>query len=161
MRCPWCGAADDRVVDSREVEQGSAIRRRRECSSCSRRFTTYERASGAVVVVLKRSGQREPFERRKVVAGIQAACKNRPVDLEDIETLASDVEEVVRSSGPEITSEGVGLAVLERLRLLDDVASVRFASVYKGFEEVSDFTRELGLLREDRGDRGETPPAHG
>ncbi|MGA2208063.1 MAG: transcriptional regulator NrdR [Acidimicrobiales bacterium] len=161
MRCPWCGAADDRVVDSREVEQGSAIRRRRECLLCSRRFTTYERASGAVVVVLKRSGQREPFERRKVVAGVRAACKNRPVEPEAIETLASDVEEVVRSSGPEITSEGVGLAVLERLRLLDDVASVRFASVYKGFEDVGDFTRELGLLREDRDGRDEGPPGDG
>jgi transcriptional repressor NrdR len=143
------------------VEQGSAIRRRRECLTCSRRFTTYERASGAVVVVLKRSGQREPFERRKVVAGVRSACKNRPVEAEAIETLASDVEEVVRSSGPEITSEGVGLAVLERLRLLDDVASVRFASVYKGFEDVGDFTRELGLLREDRDGRDEMRPADG
>jgi transcriptional repressor NrdR len=109
-------------------------------------------------VVLKRSGQREPFERRKVVAGVRAACKNRPVDLDAIEMLATDVEEVVRSSGPEITSEGVGRAVLERLRTLDDVASVRFASVYKGFEEVGDFARELGLLREDRDGRGEAGP---
>jgi transcriptional repressor NrdR len=114
-----------------------------------------------VVVVLKRSGQREPFERRKVVAGIRAACKNRPVSQEAIEALASDVEEVVRSSGPEITSEDVGLAVLERLRSLDDVASVRFASVYKGFEDVGDFTRELGLLREDRGDRGDASDRQG
>ena len=113
-----------------------------------------------MAVVVKRSGQREPFERRKVVAGIRAACKNRPVDEEAIETLASDVEDVVRSRGPEITSEGVGLAVLERLRLLDDVASVRFASVYKGFDDVGDFARELGLLREDRG-RKETVPEDG
>lgn len=96
-----------------------------------------------------------------MVAGIRAACKNRPVDTEAIETLASDVEELVRSSGPEITSEGVGLAVLERLRLLDDVASVRFASVYKGFEDVGDFTRELGLLREDRHGGHEIRPDHG
>jgi transcriptional repressor NrdR len=96
--------------------------------------------------VLKRSGQREPFERRKVVAGVRAACKNRPVDPEAIETLATDVEEVVRSGGPVVTSEEVGLAVLERLRALDDVSSVRFASVYKGFEEAGDFARELGLL---------------
>jgi len=152
---------EDRVVDSREVEQGAAIRRRRECLACSRRFTTYERPSRAVAVVVKRSGQREPFERRKVVAGIRAACKNRPVDAEAIETLASDVEDVVRSGGPEITSEGVGLAVLERLRLLDDVASVRFASVYKGFDDVGDFTRELGLLRDDRHGRQETAPEDG
>jgi len=112
-------------------------------------------------VVLKRSGQREPFERRKVVAGVRAACKNRPVDLEAIELLATDVEEVVRSSGPEISSEGVGRAVLERLRTLDDVASVRFASVYKGFEEAGDFARELGLLLEDRDGRGETEATRG
>jgi transcriptional repressor NrdR len=119
------------------------------------------RASGAVVVVLKRSGQREPFERRKVVAGVRAACKNRPVDSDAIEMLATDVEEVVRSSGPEITSEGVGRAVLERLRALDDVASVRFASVYKGFEEAGDFARELGLLREDRDGRDEVAGPRG
>jgi transcriptional repressor NrdR len=111
-----------------------------------RRFTTYERASGAVVVVLKRSGQREPFERRKVVAGVRAACKNRPVEQDAIEALATDVEEVVRSGGPEVTSAEVGLVVLERLRALDDVATVRFASVYKGFEDAGDFARELGLL---------------
>lgn len=111
-----------------------------------RRFTTYERASGAVVVVLKRSGQREPFERRKVVTGVRAACKNRPVEQDAIEALATDVEEVVRSGGPEVTSAEVGLVVLERLRALDDVASVRFASVYKGFEDAGDFARELGLL---------------
>jgi transcriptional repressor NrdR len=146
VRCPWCGEAEDKVIDSREVEQGAAVRRRRECVACSRRFTTYERASGAVVVVLKRSGQREPFERRKVVAGVRSACKNRPVDPEAIETLATDVEEELRSGGPVVTSEEVGLAVLERLRSLDDVASVRFASVYKGFEDAGDFARELGLL---------------
>jgi transcriptional repressor NrdR len=99
-----------------------------------------------VVVVLKRSGQREPFERRKVVAGVRAACKNRPVEQDAIEALATDVEEVVRSGGPEVTSAEVGLVVLERLRALDDVATVRFASVYKGFEDAGDFARELGLL---------------
>ncbi len=154
MRCPWCGEAEDRVVDSREVEQGSAIRRRRECLACARRFTTYERASGAVVVVLKRSGQREPFERRKVVAGVRSACKNRPVEPDAIEALASDVEEVVRSGAPEITSAEVGLLVLQRLRSLDDVASVRFASVYKGFEDAGDFARELGLLAKETDDDG-------
>ena len=101
------------------------------------------------MVVLKRSGQREPFERRKVVAGVRAACKNRPVDPEAIETLATDVEEVVRSASAVVTSEDVGTAVLERLRALDDVASVRFASVYKGFEDAGDFARELGLLGRD------------
>jgi transcriptional repressor NrdR len=146
VRCPWCAALEDRVVDSREVEQGEAIRRRRECVACGQRFTTYERATEAVVLVLKRSGQLVPFERAKVVAGVRAACKNRPVDQEQIEALAVEVEESMRELGPRITSEQVGLAVLDRLRSLDDVASVRFASVYKGFEDVGDFARELGLL---------------
>lgn len=152
MRCPWCASVEDRVVDSREVEQGAAIRRRRECVSCSRRFTTYERAIEAVVWVLKRSGQRAPFERRKVVAGVQSACKNRPVEPEQIEDLAIGVEDSMRELGPQVTSQQIGLAVLERLRVLDDVAAVRFASVYKGFEEVGDFARELGLPFERRAD---------
>ncbi len=146
MRCPWCGAVEDRVVDSREVERGEAIRRRRECAACGQRFTTYERASVAVVSVLKRSGQLVPFERAKVAAGVRAACKNRPVEDSQIGELAADVEEAMRELGSQVTSEQIGLAVLERLRRLDDVASVRFASVYKGFEDVGDFARELGLI---------------
>ena len=157
MRCPWCGAGDDRVVDSREVERGGAIRRRRECGACGRRFTTLERPLEAVVWVVKRSGQRVPFERDKVAAGVRAACKNRPVGSDDILALASSVEEVMRERGPQVTSEQVGLAVLERLRELDDVASVRFASVYKGFEDVGDFARELGLLESEEDEAGEHP----
>jgi transcriptional repressor NrdR len=149
VRCPWCGAADDRVVDSRELEHGAAIRRRRECLRCLRRFTTYERATEAVVFVLKRSGQREPFQREKVVAGVRAACKNRPVDERAVQELADALEDLARGSGNEVTSERIGLAVLERLRLLDDVASVRFASVYKGFEEAGDFARELAQLEKE------------
>lgn len=145
MRCPWCASVEDRVVDSREVEQGDAIRRRRECLGCGRRFTTYERASEAVIWVLKRSGSRAPFERSKVAAGVRAACKNRPVLDEQIALLAAEVEDAMREQGPQVSSEQIGRAVLERLRLLDDVASVRFASVYKGFEDVGDFARELGL----------------
>jgi transcriptional repressor NrdR len=133
------------VVDSREVEQGEAIRRRRECVGCGRRYTTYERAVEAPLWVLKRSGQRVPFERRKVIAGVQAACKNRPVTEDQVEELAADVEEAMRELGPQVGSEQIGLAVLELLRGLDDVAAVRFASVYKGFEDVHDFARELGL----------------
>lgn len=102
-----------------------------------------------MVFVLKRSGQREPFERAKIVAGVRSACKNRPVAEGAVDALADSIEELARSGGPEITSERIGLAVLDRLRELDDVASVRFASVYKGFEEVSDFARELGLLTKD------------
>ncbi|MGO9581919.1 MAG: transcriptional regulator NrdR [Acidimicrobiales bacterium] len=158
MRCPWCGATEDRVVDSREVEQGEAIRRRRECLSCTRRFTTVERVSQAVLWVVKRSGHREPFERRKVIAGARAACKNRPVQPEQLEALAAAVEQTAWSLGPEVQSEQVGLAVLEALRTLDDVAAVRFASVYKGFEEVDDFARELGLLSREAGQDAGAPP---
>ena len=147
MRCPSCTALDDKVVDSRVADDGAAIRRRRECLSCGRRFTTFERIEDAGVVVLKRSGQREPFERAKVVAGIRSATKNRPVALELIEAIAGEVEEALRVEGTEVTSQRVGLAVLERLRAVDDVAYLRFASVYKGFEDAQDFEREAGLLQ--------------
>ena len=139
----------------REVEQGEAVRRRRECLSCTRRFTTVERMSQAVLWVLKRSGHREPFDRAKVIAGARAACKNRPVGADQLDDLAASVERTAWSLGPDVQSEQVGLAVLECLRQLDDVAAVRFASVYKGFEEVDDFA-ELGLLN---GRRYETIPA--
>ncbi len=134
------------MVDSRTAEEGAAIRRRRECLSCGSRFTTYERIDEAPLVVVKRSGQREPFQRAKVVAGLRAAAKNRPVAREQLEALAGEVEETLRLDGPEVTSQQVGLAVLDRLRVVDEVAYVRFASVYKGFEELGDFERELGLL---------------
>ena len=136
-------------MDSREVEQGEAIRRRRECLSCTRRFTTVERLNQAVLSVVKRSGHREPFDRQKVIAGARAACKNRPVEPEQLEALAAGVEQTAWTLGPEVESEQIGLAVLEALRELDDVAAVRFASVYKGFEQVDDFARELGLLNKD------------
>ncbi len=131
------------------MEQGEGIRRRRECISCGRRFTTVERVSQAVLWVVKRSAHREPFDRRKVIAGARAACKNRPVEPEQLEALAVAVEQAAWSLGPEVQSEQVGLAVLESLRRLDDVAAVRFASVYKGFEQVDDFARELGLLSKE------------
>jgi transcriptional repressor NrdR len=131
------------------MEQGEGIRRRRECISCTRRFTTVERVNQAVLWVVKRSAHREPFDRRKVIAGARAACKNRPVEPEQLEALAAAVEQTAWSLGPEVQSEQVGLAVLESLRQLDDVAAVRFASVYKGFEQVDDFARELGLLNKE------------
>ena len=146
MRCPWCSGLDDKVVDSRLAEEGGAIRRRRECLGCGRRFTTFERAEEAPIMVVKRSGAREPFERGKVVAGVRAATKNRPVDDLQMEQLAAEVEEEMRVHGGEVSSQQVGLAVLERLARLDDVAYLRFASVYKGFEDARDFQREAGLL---------------
>lgn len=146
MRCPSCGEGEDRVVDSREVESGAAVRRRRECLACGYRFTTLERSIGAGLLVVKRSGEREPFEREKLVAGLQSACKNRPVDAEQIAELAAAVEDDVRQIGVEVSSEAIGVAVLDRLRELDAVAYLRFASVYKGFEDAGDFAREAGLL---------------
>ena len=155
MRCPGCGDLDDKVVDSRLADEGAAIRRRRECLGCGRRFTTYERLEEAPLVVVKRSGSREPFRRSKVVAGMRAAAKNRPVAPEQLEGLAVEIEESLRLEGSEHTSARVGALVLERLRHLDEVAYVRFASVYKGFERPLDFQRELGLLAGDDPPGGE------
>jgi transcriptional repressor NrdR len=146
VRCPWCSVDDDRVVDSRLAEEGATIRRRRECLGCGRRFTTFERVEEVPLFVVKRSGQREPFDRAKVVRGVRAASKNRPVSDEQLEELAQQVEETLRMPSTEPTSQQVGVAVLEQLKGLDDVAYLRFASVYKGFEDLGDFEREVGLL---------------
>jgi transcriptional repressor NrdR len=147
VRCPACGSVDDKVVDSRQAEDGQSIRRRRQCLVCSGRFTTFERVEATALVVVKRSGRREPFDAAKIFAGVQSAAKARPVDGAAIDALAIAVEEEVRlQSGSETTSERVGRAVLERLYGLDAVAAVRFASVYKGFDDPSDFERELTLL---------------
>lgn len=147
MRCGACGHHDSKVVDSRQSEDGNAIRRRRECLACGHRFTTFERPETVALVVLKRSGAREPFDRAKVVAGVRAALKARPVGDGEAEALAAAVEEEMRGlPGAEVTSERVGRSVLEHLRELDPVAAVRFASVYKGFDDLSDFAREVTLL---------------
>src|SRR5438093_3379063 len=148
MRCPVCGHEEDRVVDSRTADDGRAIRRRRECEACGNRFTTYERIEQAPLLVLKRGGAREHFDRGKLIAGIRQACKNRPVSPESIEALVDDVVEWVRGTGSGIVpSADLGREVLERLRGLDEVAYLRFASVYKDFKELTDFERELGLLQ--------------
>jgi transcriptional repressor NrdR len=146
VKCPFCSADDDRVVDSRLAEDGIAIRRRRECAACGQRYTTFERIEEVGLYVVKRSGEREPFDRDKIVRGIRAACKNRPVDDEAIDALAASVEEGMRLLGRDVASEEVGLATLEELRRVDDVAYVRFASVYKGFEGADDFAREIRML---------------
>ncbi len=134
------------MVDSRTADDGAAIRRRRACVACGHRFTTYERVEEVPLVVVKRSGDREPFDRGKVIAGLRAATKGRPITDTQLEALAADVEDSVRLDGPEVPSARVGLAVLDRLRLLDEVAYLRFASVYKNFGAVDDFQRELRLL---------------
>ena len=147
MRCPSCASLDDKVVDSRLADDGGAIRRRRECLGCGRRFTTYERVERVdEVVVVKRSGHREPFDRAKVVAGVRAAAKNRPVSPEQMDAVAAEVEEHLRLLGPDVTTQQIGVAVLDRLRGIDDVTYLRFASVYKGFTGAGDFEREVGLL---------------
>jgi transcriptional repressor NrdR len=156
MRCPACSSLDDKVVDSRLADDGAAIRRRRECLGCGRRFTTFERMEEAPLMVAKRSGDRQPFSRTKLVAGMQSAAKNRPVTVEQMETLASELEEAIRSRGGQATSEEIGQSVLERLRELDEVAYLRFASVYKGFTDVGDFEREAGLLGRP-GDKAPNP----
>jgi len=138
---------DDKVIDSRASDDGTAIRRRRECLACGRRFTTFERSEETPVVVVKRSGQREPFNRDKIVAGLRSAAKNRPLTADDLSSVATAIEDQLRlAGGGDIPSERIGLAVLERLRELDPVAYLRFASVYKEFDDVADFEREAGLL---------------
>jgi transcriptional repressor NrdR len=150
MRCPWCGQSDDKVVDSRESEDGSAVRRRRQCLRCGRRYTTFERVEAASLSVVKRDGSKIPFDRSKIIAGVMKAIKNRPVTEEQVERLADRAEEKLRRRGPVITSQEVGLEVLAQLRRLDDVAYLRFASVYKDFQELTDFERELGILLQKR-----------
>ncbi|MGC8509998.1 MAG: transcriptional regulator NrdR [Acidimicrobiales bacterium] len=146
MRCPFCASDDDRVVDSRLAEDGVAIRRRRECAACGQRFTTFERIEEVGFYVIKRSGSREPFDRSKVLNGVRSASKNRPVDDEALAALAQRVEESMRLLGRDVTSEEIGVATMDVLRSVDDVAYVRFASVYKGFEGTEDFAREIGML---------------
>ncbi|MCZ2840036.1 transcriptional regulator NrdR [Modestobacter sp. VKM Ac-2985] len=145
MRCPFCHNPDSRVIDSRETDEGATTRRRRSCPGCGRRFTTVEEA---VLAVVKRSGVSEPFARGKVVAGVRRACQGRPVDEDQLALLAQQVEDAVRATGcAEIPSNEVGLAILGPLRDLDEVAYLRFASVYRSFSSVADFEKEIAELR--------------
>jgi transcriptional repressor NrdR len=150
MRCPYCRHPDSRVVDSREADDGQLIRRRRHCPECGKRFTTVEEA---VLAVVKRSGVTEPFSRSKIVSGVRKACQGRPVDDDALALLAQRVEESVRARGAaEIPSNEVGLAILGPLRELDEVAYLRFASVYRSFDSLGDFEREIAALRSVRPD---------
>jgi transcriptional repressor NrdR len=156
VRCPFCGSDEDRVVDSRPSEDGGTIRRRRACAVCGRRFTTFERVEEAPLLVLKRDGSREQFELGKLVSGLEKACKNRPISRDEILRIASDIEEAVRARGQrEVESQEVGIELLNALRELDPVAYMRFASVYKDFQDPADFERELESL--DSLDKA-TPP---
>ncbi len=147
MRCPWCNADDDKVVDSRPADGGASVRRRRQCTVCKRRFTTFERVESVGLVVLKRDGSKDPFVRQKVTGSILKAIKNRPVSPAQVEKLVDRVEERMRRKGPQVTSEQVGVAVLADLAKLDQVAYIRFASVYKDFQGITDFERELVSLQ--------------
>lgn len=147
MHCPFCRHLDSRVVDSRTTDDGNAIRRRRQCPECGRRFSTVETAS---LNVVKRSGVAEPFSRDKVVAGVRKACQGRPVTDADLAQLAQKVEESIRASGAsQVETNDIGLAILPFLRELDDVAFLRFASVYQGFASVRDFEQAIERLKHD------------
>ena len=147
MRCPLCANDDTKVVDSRSIDDGAGIRRRRVCNACQHRFTTFERADSTPVQVVKRSGRRESFDRSKVLRGIVSAAKGRPVDPELFESIVDGVGEEARALGGPVSSEWVGLAVLDRLRQVDAVACLRFASVYKDFTDIGDFEREVSLIK--------------
>jgi transcriptional repressor NrdR len=148
VHCPYCRHTDTRVLDSRVAEDGGAIRRRRTCSSCSKRFSTVEQMQ---LVVVKRSGATEPFTRDKAVAGVRKACKGRPVSEDDLARLGQQVENALRSEGwAEVPAHEVGLAILKPLRELDEVAYLRFASVYRAFESTDDFEAEIAMLRLSR-----------
>ena len=152
MRCPYCRGDETRVIDSRDADGGMAVRRRRQCSDCDRRYTTFERAEEAPLIVVKRDGSREPFDRAKVVSGLARACKNRPVTDEDMLMLCDEVEDVLRSrgtgrAGGDVPTADVGREVLAKLRDIDDVAYVRFASVYRGFTEASEFEAAVQELQ--------------
>ena len=153
MICPFCGHGEDKVIDSREASDGAAIRRRRECLKCKRRTTTYERIEESPLLVVKRDGRREPFDRKKVLGGVIKACEKRPVPLEQIENLVNELErEITREFDREVPAVEIGERLMRRLHELDEVAYVRFASVYRSFKDINQFMKELGdLLNKKQG----------
>ena len=151
MKCPFCTELENKVIDSRLSNQGAIIRRRRECLACARRFTTYERVEEILPMVVKKDGRREAFDRAKVVAGLQLACQKRPVGAEQIEAVVDGIERSIQSLGEkEITSSVIGEAVMRELSRLDEVAYVRFASVYRSFKDLGEFMSELKELIHER-----------
>ena len=157
MKCPYCGFEDSKVIDSRPAEAGASIRRRRECMSCRKRFTTYEVVETLPLVVVKRDGSRQAFDRMKIINGLVRACEKRPVTLSQLESLTDDVAAELRSGiEREIKSSEIGVLVMDRLKELDQVAYVRFASVYRSFKDVRSFMEELTKLmdRPEKTDNG-------
>ena len=144
MKCPFCNHNEDRVIDSRETSDATAIRRRRECSACNKRFTTYEYVEKTPLMVIKKDSRREPFIREKILSGLRNACQKRPISMEKIEKIVSEVEaEIQKKFDQEVDSRHIGELVMEKLSKLDDVAYVRFASVYRQFKDINQFMREL------------------
>ncbi len=151
MKCPLCGDIDDRVIDSRLGKDNTVIRRRRECLACGKRFTTYERIEDILPYVIKKDGRREPFDRRKIVEGMRRACEKRPVSIDRIEAVADLIEqELIEKPEKEVSVTYIGERVMEELQRLDDVAYVRFASVYRSFRDIEEFVREIQELVENR-----------
>ncbi|MFA5089947.1 MAG: transcriptional regulator NrdR [Candidatus Omnitrophota bacterium] len=157
MRCPYCGHKEDKVVDSRATQEESAVRRRRECLKCGKRFTTYEYVEEVSLMVIKKDGRRQPFDRKKILSGIMKACEKRPVGMEKMEEVATQVERAIqRKSDREVPSSRIGELLMEKLKGIDDVAYVRFASVYRQFKDVGQFMVELKdiLSKGKRGPKG-------
>ncbi|MDH7498336.1 MAG: transcriptional regulator NrdR [Syntrophomonadaceae bacterium] len=156
MRCPYCQALDSRVVESRSSDDGDAIRRRRECVECHRRFTTYERVEERPLLIIKKGGNREQFNRAKIIAGLMKACEKRPVTMDQIEDMAGQIERELRDEyDREVTSQAVGEKVMSRLRVTDEVAYVRFASVYRQFADLDGFIKTINQLRLEMRSEGE------
>ncbi len=151
MKCPFCGEKDSKVVDSRPSEDGTSIRRRRECLGCLRRFTTYETVESLPVMVVKKDNSREPFDRNKLLRGMVRACEKRPVSMADLEAVVSEIEALVQNSlDREVSTGKIGEMVMERIKPLDEVAYVRFASVYRQFKDINSFMHELNKILEEK-----------
>ena len=151
MKCPFCGHLDDKVVDSRLSTDGEAIRRRRECEACNKRFTSYERVEEIMPMVVKKDGRREPFDRLKVLSGLKKACEKRPISMVTLENTADEIEKkLLESADKEIAASAVGEEIMRRLQELDQVAYVRFASVYREFKDINEFMTELKDLLGDK-----------
>ena len=151
MRCPYCGYSESKVIDSRPTEEGSSIRRRRECLSCKKRFTTYETVESLPMVVVKKDGSRQSFDRRKVLGGMIRACEKRPVSLAELEKIADEIEQELQNGmDREVSTAQIGELVMTRLKKVDEVAYVRFASVYRQFKDIDTFMSELSKLLADK-----------
>ncbi len=152
MKCPFCGFVEDKVIDSRPTDEGSAIRRRRECIKCSKRFTTYEKVESLPLMVIKKDKSRQPFEREKLMNGLLRACEKRPISINDLEKMVESIETQLHNSLiREVTTEDIGEMVMSKLKNMDEVAYVRFASVYRQFKDINTFMDELkNLLRDDK-----------